>query len=437
MSCFFATFINIVQLLDTLAGQRPQLSALEFTLLSLAVLSAATSPLLLGGHIAEFLAPSAAAFTAAIGIGAEYTGKVAVSDGKEIAAATMQCSAEAEGFLANAERAKAITPLCVGIGATAASFALLVPVLLDSLGVASNLQLVTEIYLCCPLISVLASAVASLALQETRSFAQRAVSVGNRRFARSGLVGRTWLSATEQIEGKSKGVVVKWQTFIWAVLPAPLLGAMVPGALPTKTIVVAALAAAESAFFLAQAENVLARATDAVALKARSAAVCDTYANQGARSAAILPFTSALSSLCAAATAAVVELPILETLQDMNTVPSLLLQMVVVSTFPALSALFAAAASVSKARCEVDAEAATQAASTIALQYEDQDEDPLLQPFKGVRELIRLTISNSIKEPMRRFFRTQWRILRRLFRPSGAVRRRNGEDTGAMPNPVS
>ncbi|EJK44843.1 hypothetical protein THAOC_36587, partial [Thalassiosira oceanica] len=44
----------------------------------------------------------------------------------------------------------------------------------------------------------------------------------------------------------------------------------------------------------------VARATDAVALKARSAAVCDTYANQGARNSAILPFTSALSAFCAA-----------------------------------------------------------------------------------------------------------------------------------------
>lgn len=417
-----------MQLLDTLAGQRPQLSALEFSLLFTAVATAATSPLLLGGHVAEFLAPSAAAFTAAIGIGAEYTGKVAVADGKEIAAATMQCSAEAEGFLANAERAKAITPLCVGVAATSATFALLVPVLMDSLGVASNLQLVTEIYLCCPLISVLAAAVASLALQETKSFAQRAIGVGNRRFARSGLVGRTWLSSTEQVERKSKGYVAKWKSFSWAVLPAPLLGAMVPGALPTKTIVVAALAACQSAFFVAQAESVLSRATDAVALKARSAAVCDTYANQGARSAAILPFTSALSGLCAAATAAVVEFPFLETLSETPTIPSKMLQIVIVSVFPALSALFAAAASVSKARCEVDAEAAMQAASTLALQYEENEDDPVLRPLQGVLELISLAYSSSIRGPLRRFLRQanlarRWRISRRWFRRLGRTKK--------------
>ena len=55
--------------------------------------------------------------------------------------------------------------------------------------------------------------------------------------------------------------------------------------------------------------STLARVTDAVALKARSAAVCDTYANQGTRNSAILPFTSALSTFCAAAKASTVELP--------------------------------------------------------------------------------------------------------------------------------
>ena len=64
--------------------------------------------------------------------------------------------------------------------------------------------------------------------------------------------------------------------------------------------------------------------------------------------------------------------------------------------FPALSSLFAAAASVSKARCEVDAEAAIQAASTLALEYDDGD-DPVLSPFWGVVELIRLTCRTKIR----------------------------------------
>ena len=44
----------------------------------------------------------------------------------------------------------------------------------------------------------------------------------------------------------------------------------------------------------------MASATEAVALKARSSAVADTYANQSSRAGSILPFTSALAGLCAA-----------------------------------------------------------------------------------------------------------------------------------------
>ena len=169
---------------------------------------------------------------------------------------------------------------------------------------------------------------------------------------------------------------------------------MIPGDISTKAVIVAALAAAQCAFFLAQAENALARGTDAVALKSRSAAVCDTYANQGARSAAILPFTSALSSLCAAGTAAIVELPWLENLGELGGIKGMVGSVTLLIFFPALSSLFAA--SVSTARCEVDAEAAIQAASTFALEYDDGD-DPVLSPFWGVVELIRLTCRTKIR----------------------------------------
>ncbi len=98
------------------------------------------------------------------------------------------------------------------------------------------------------------------------------------------------------------------------------------------------------------------------------------------------------------------ELPFVEALAERGTAGTLM-EALTVTVFPACSALFAAAASVSKARCEVDAEAAMQAASTIALPYNDEEEDPILRPLKGVRELIRLTILNSIREPLRRLFR--------------------------------
>jgi hypothetical protein len=52
-----------MQLLDNMAGQQPQLTALELTLLSLAVGAAASGPFIMGGSLTEFLAPTSAACT--------------------------------------------------------------------------------------------------------------------------------------------------------------------------------------------------------------------------------------------------------------------------------------------------------------------------------------------------------------------------------------
>jgi len=389
--------------LDSFAEQKSQLSGVELGLLTGSILAAGSGPILFQDSmkIVEVLAPAAAAFSAAIGIGAEYTGRIAVADAKEVASAAIIVAAEAEGLLANAERVKAVTPLCVGVGATAATFSLLAPVLVDAFlgpgAVTSSSIIVTEIYLFPPLIAVLSAAVASLALQETKTYAARASEVGNRRFSRAGSVGRTWLSAVEQIGRTSDKTSQRWRNFVISTLPSPIIGALIPGTLSTKAVAISALAAAQTAFCLTRAEETVARATDAVALKARSAALCDTYANQGARSAAILPFTSALAGLCAAATAALVELPLLEALGEMGGVAGTLSQSLTAAALPTLGSLFAAAASVSKARCEVDAEAANQAANLLVMEDKNGD-DPVLRPFQGVLELIKLTIKLTWKK---------------------------------------
>ena len=178
-----------------------------------------------------------------------------------------QCAAEAEGILAKAERSKAILPLTVGVATTSSLFALLAPELVKAMNIANNKQLSTEFYLLCPLISVLAAAVSALSLQETQMFSSRAISTGNRRFAKSGLVGRTWLSATEQIERGSNRSTERWKSFAASVLPSPILAALVPGTLATKATVAAALAAVQCAYSVVQAEGTVARATDAVAIK--------------------------------------------------------------------------------------------------------------------------------------------------------------------------
>lgn len=50
-----------MQLLDRWVVQKPQLSPLEFTLLSLTVLAAGCGPFILNGEVTGVLAPSAAA----------------------------------------------------------------------------------------------------------------------------------------------------------------------------------------------------------------------------------------------------------------------------------------------------------------------------------------------------------------------------------------
>lgn len=86
---------------------------------------------------------------------------------------------------------------------------------------------------------VLGAAVAGLAIQETRVFCARACGIGNRRFASAGGVGRTWLSASEQIKANSDRVKEKFMTFATGTLPAPILAALCPGPLSFKAIVAA------------------------------------------------------------------------------------------------------------------------------------------------------------------------------------------------------
>ena len=105
----------------------------------------------------------------------------------------------------------------------------------------------------------------------------------------------------------------------------------------------------------------------------------DTYANQSARAGAILPFTSATASLCAAVTVAVVEL--------LPIIPSVFAQSAAVAVFPLCGSFVAAAATISKARCEVDAEAATAAANELSRTDREEDINPVGSTF----ELIKLS----------------------------------------------
>jgi len=373
-----------MEMLDDAAGKTPQLSSIELAALFASVLISFVSPALFSMKVVEVLIPSMAALSASIGISAEYVGKVAVANGKEIAALAIEATAESEACLAQAERINAVLPLCVGIATTASAFALLAPSFVEEISHKYNFTLISELYLVCPLVAVLAAAVAGLATQESKGLASKAIGVGNRRFASSKSVGRTWMSSTEQVAQQSSRTTDKWVTFAFGVLPGPIFATLCPGSLGFKSIVGAAIAAAQAAYYLAVCEYALACAVDAVALKARSAAVADTYANQGSRAGSILPFTSALAGLCAAASAAAAELlPLVSVVE---------LQALIAVIFPSGAALFAAAAAVSKARCEVDAAAASEAAAT---GLSGDNVSTYKDPREALIEIITLTINTT------------------------------------------
>lgn len=376
-----------MRMLDDVAGQTPQLTSGEIVLLASAVAISAISPTFFSVKVVEVLVPSMAALSAAVGISAEYVGRVAVSNGKEIAALAMQAAAEAEGVLAQSERAKAILPLCVGIATTASAFSLLAPALIAEITALYGVDVVTETLLVFPLLAVLAAAIAGLASQESISLANRASNVGVRRFASSEIVGITWKSQTEQVEQSALRMNMKWKNFAYGVVPAPLIAALWPGNLSLSCIICAAVAAMQAAYYLSIAEYAVGAASVNVAKKAKAAAVSDTYANQGSRAGAVLPFTSALAGLCAAASAAVVEVMPL-----VSVVP---VQSLMAVFFPMGSSLFAAAASVSKARCEVDAQAASSAASRGLVTEEEKDTEA--DPNKMVAELLTTTAKTSAK----------------------------------------
>lgn len=334
-----------MDILDNVASKAPQLTSIELAAIASTVVVSFLAPTVCPIRVTELLVPSMAAVSASIGLSAEYIGKVEVAKGKEIAALAIQVSAEAEALLAVAERAKAILPLCVGVATTASAFALLAPSFVKSMSDFFGIEVLTETMLIFPVLSVLAAAIAGLATQECREVASRAAGLGARRFASSNQVGRTWLSATEQVQMTSSRSVQKWSTFALGVLPAPFIAAFCPGALSYKAVVCAAIAAAQAAYYVATCEYHMAIAVEAVALKSRSAAVADTFANQGSRAGSILPFASALGGLCAAASAATVEV--------LHFISAVELQCALAAVFPVGAALFAAAASVAKSRCEV------------------------------------------------------------------------------------
>ena len=325
--------------LDADAAARPRVSTGEAAALATSVAAAAAAPFLENPAMAELGVPAAALVVAAVGVAAEYGGRVATATAKEVAAVALRTASEAEAALAAAERAKAACPLCAGLAAAAAAITLALPkhCPLLLLGAA-------------PLAGAIAAAVGALAHARASSRAETAENLGKRRFASSAEVGATWRSQTEMVFARDLSEKRRQWTVALALLPTPLAGALcLGGSWQFRAVAAASVAATQAAYHVAAAEFSVAHAAVAVADKQRTAAIIDTYANQASRVGALLPFTSALAGLCAAAAAVVVEVaPAASVL------------------FPALGAVCAAAATVSKACCEADASAAAAASRGLA-----------------------------------------------------------------------
>lgn len=329
-------------------GSRPRVSVGEGALLGTSVALSTASPLLFSEKVIELLVPSAALLIAAVGVSAEYGGRVATANGKEIAAASLRTAAEAEALLAVAERSKAVIPFTVGVSASAAAVSLVLPAAVNKIMILKHKP--TEVLMLMPLLALFSSAVAALAEVEVKAACRRATSLGRRRFSSKREVGASWLSQTEMVFLEDERKQRRWRSFALGVLPAPLFGlACMSGSVGFRAIVTAAFAAGQTAFYLASAEYYVARAQQAVADKMRTAAVADTYANQASRVGALLPFTSALAGLAAAGAAVSVEIA-----------PALS------AVFPLAGAVVAAAAAVSKACCEADSSAARAACEGLA-----------------------------------------------------------------------
>ncbi|KAJ8613605.1 hypothetical protein CTAYLR_006144 [Chrysophaeum taylorii] len=346
--------------------QRPvRPGPIESVLLGASAVLAAVSPMAFSDKVVEVVIPACALLAAAIGVTAEYAGRVATASGKEVSSISLKTAAEAEALVASAERSKAVIHTTFGISASMAVLAIVMPSLLSrypSLG-----PFKSEILLFCPLTAMFASAVAALAECETVGWAEAACSLGKRRFADRSTVGRGWTSQTELVFSKAQRERTRWASFIWGTLPAPVFALLVRGGFGFKAIVATSIAAVQAAYYLSAAEAAIARATAAVAIKERTAALADTYANQASRVGAVLPFTSALGGLCAAFAAIVVEL-----------------QPAASAVFPALGALCAAAATVSKACCQADSKAAMSVVEQLGVKAQDpEDKFPPVpnQPF--------------------------------------------------------
>ncbi|GAB5369301.1 hypothetical protein AAMO2058_001393300 [Amorphochlora amoebiformis] len=305
--------------------QRPSVSTVFYTVLSATLLSI-VSPWAFPEAITEVLVPTSASIIAVCTTAAEFQGKDATADAKEVAAVATAQAARAEAYLSRAEKAKAIMPAMVGTSATAATLCLIFPALMAG-GAAVNPLFVTL----CPIISTAAAAWGAAALKETEAQGQLAL----------GKVDSDRIISVREAstpELKEKAFKQRLNSILRVTVPSILIGFLMPGDFIFKAIVSSAVAAVATAYNLAEAETVTAEVTLKVAFIAKSAAQADVFANKAAAESSLLPFTSALAGVGVALAAAMVEI-----------------QPVVAGFLPLFGAVASGVATAAGTRAEMDA----------------------------------------------------------------------------------
>lgn len=307
------------------AMRRPSISSVFYTVLS-SVLVSVVAPFSFSPQIAEVLIPTAASVIAVTTAAAEFQGKDATADAKEIAAVALAQAARAEAYLSRAEKAKAIMPAMVGASATAATLCLIFPALMAS-GVTVNPVFVAV----CPIVSTTAAAWGATAGVET--LAQGLLALGK-------MKGNRVISVREAKTPALRNLVLKQRlnSIARALVPPFLIGLFMPGDFVFRSIVASAVAAASVAYNLAEAETVVAEVALKVAYISKSAAQADVFANQAAAESSVLPFTSAVAGVSTALAAALVEV-----------------QPLAAALMPTFGAVASGVAAAASARCEMDA----------------------------------------------------------------------------------
>mmetsp|Transcript_54179 Transcript_54179/g.123442 ORF Transcript_54179/g.123442 Transcript_54179/m.123442 type:complete len:464 (-) Transcript_54179:282-1673(-) len=376
------------KILDKVVNARSQMTAPESAILIASASAAALAPALVGPKVVEVFVPAVGALIASIGFSSEYLGRQAMSRGKENSALTIQSATECELIIAQAERIKAPVPFMVGIGVSGVALALVMPELFANVAAHPNWLIGFPQFMlfAVPLGVTWAAVVAADALERMRIKCREAIN-------------------SVAPGGKPTEVVPKYEnaekikTFFKAVLPGPILAVVCPAphgmGIAFTTLLWTAIAALQGAYCLVVAEAELARAVDRQTLTARQAAVSEQYANQGCRNGSILPFTSSLGGICAAGAAAATEfLPLIERFELKP------LECLITGFFPAIGVLFASSASVAKARCEIDAEAALKASKSFGELPKDGKSVPfgdgVMEPVAALKNLMKVSTKATL-----------------------------------------